>query len=171
MRERLPDVVAAKSLTPSKTQRVMARYTKYQNNNRMSKAYGKWYARAQVVDVVSTDELAEEIQRNASVKHSDVLAVLKEMSECIQRELANGKRVVINGIGSFKPTLTSKGELTPEEVTAQSVTNTRVLFMPEIHKDSSGHFVKALISKLAWREAVAYDKPVSEAEPEPEPEP
>jgi len=143
----------------------MAKYTKYQNKNRMSRAYGKWYARAQVLDAVSTDELAEEIQRNASVKYSDVVAVLREMSEAIQRELANGKRVVVNGIGAFKPTLTSKGELTPEEVTSQSIT-TRVLFQPEMRRDSSGHYVKALISKVKWQEAAAYDKPTSE-DPEP----
>ena len=47
-------------------------YRLYQNNNKKNtKAYGKWYAKAVQTNVYGTDELAQEVQRNCSMKKSD----------------------------------------------------------------------------------------------------
>ena len=145
----------------------MAIYKKYQNKNRMSRAYGKWYLKALVTKTADTNEVAERIQRNASVKISDVKAVLHELKDVMQDLLKEGYRIQLEGIGSFKPSLTSSGALTPEEcTTSKCLKKTRVIFQAEAYKDSTNHLVRPLVSKVTWQEAVDYDRPESE-EPEP----
>ena len=67
-------------------------YKLYQNNRKDSKTKGKWYARAIHTQMTETDVLAERIQRNCTVKRSDVLAVL---SELVETELLR-KRTISN---------------------------------------------------------------------------
>ena len=79
----------------------------YQDKRRTSAFSGKWYARTVVSNVVSTEQIAEKIQRNCSMKKSDVTAVLQELSEVFREELLDGNRVIIDGIGSFKVGMSS----------------------------------------------------------------
>ena len=53
------------------------KFIKSKNNNQYNSAYGKYFAEA-VYDnhFIGTEELAEFIQRQASVKKSDITAVL-----------------------------------------------------------------------------------------------
>lgn len=81
------------------------KYKLHQNQMKSSSYYGKWFARTVVSDVVELEDLAEKIQRNCSMKKSDVIAVLSELSEVFRDELLNGNRVVLKGIGSFKVTI------------------------------------------------------------------
>ena len=53
------------------------------NNNRKSDYYGQQVARVKLLGNIDTDKVAEIIQRNASVKRSDVKAVLAELAEVI----------------------------------------------------------------------------------------
>ena len=145
----------------------MAQYIKYQNNNRMSRAYGKWYARAKVTNTMTLDEVARRIQKNVSVKSSDVKGVLEELADVLTDALAAGYRVKLDGIGSFKATLKCKGELKPEDVTANSIV-TKMSFQPEVKVDSQGHRIKKLIADVTWQEAMNYERPTT---PEEETEP
>ena len=147
----------------------MAIYKKYQNTNRMSRAYGKWYMKALVTQTADTNEVAERIQKNASVKISDVKAVLHELKDVLQDLLKEGYRVTLEGIGAFKPSLTSAGALTPEECTpTKCLKKTKVIFQAESYKDATNHIVRPLVSKVKWQEASDYDRPET---PEEEPEP
>lgn len=78
------------------------KYKLVQDNRSNSNHHGEWYARAVVTDVVTTDELAEAIERTCTVTKSDIVAVLNSLSEVMHDELLDGKRVVLDGIGSFK---------------------------------------------------------------------
>ena len=51
-------------------------YKLYQDKRLNSSTKDKWYARAIHPQVIETDALAERIQRNCTVKRSDVVAVL-----------------------------------------------------------------------------------------------
>ena len=62
---------------------------------------GKYFARAVNLGTIETDELARLIERNCSVKRSDVLAVLAELSDVIAQKLADSHRVRLAGIGSL----------------------------------------------------------------------
>lgn len=126
----------------------MLKYILYQNTNQsMTSAYQKWYAKAQIEGVKDTDDLAEVIQRNCTAKKSDVLAVLSELVEVMTTELQNGNRVKLNGFGSFKLGLRSKGAEKPEDFSVtKNIKGVRVLFTPETHTDQAGSTVKTLIT-------------------------
>ena len=53
-------------------------YRLRKNNNSKSAQYGKYYARAVHVSTLTTNDIANIIQRNCSVKRSDVKAVIEE---------------------------------------------------------------------------------------------
>ena len=72
------------------------KFIKSQNKNSHSAAYGKYYASA-VYDsrFVGTEDLSDFIQRQASVKKSDVKAVLQELDEAFKH--LNFRRSVHKG--------------------------------------------------------------------------
>ena len=86
------------------------KYIKTQNKNRDSQAFGKYYATA-VYDTkfVETEELADFIQRQASVKKSDIGAVLDELGEAMKHYLELGQKIRIKGLGIFKVGFSSIG--------------------------------------------------------------
>ena len=73
------------------------------------KGYGKWYPRAVMTNTVDTDALATIMQRNCTVKKSDIVAVITELIETMQDQLQDSKRVKLNGFGSFKIGMSSTG--------------------------------------------------------------
>lgn len=115
------------------------KYRLYQDNRVNSLNKGKWYARAVPDEVVDTDMLAELIQRNSSLKRSDVMGVLTELSEVMRDQLLAGNRVKIDGLGSFKVGFSSKPADTREDwVASTHVTSTRINFQPETIDTISG---------------------------------
>lgn len=52
------------------------KYKLYQNKREGSSTKGKWYARAAADGLVTTDQLAETMQRNCTLKRSDIIAVI-----------------------------------------------------------------------------------------------
>ena len=111
------------------------KYIKTQNNNTYSNAYGKYYAMA-VYDnaFVGTEELAEFIQRQASVKKSDIKAVLQELGEAMKHYFELGQKIKLDGIGIFKVGFSSLGVTKLEDCTAATITTRRVLFQPETER-------------------------------------
>ena len=108
------------------------KYIKTQNNNSYSNAYGKFYATA-VYDnsFIGTEELADFIQRQASVKKSDIKAVLQELGEAMKHFFELGQKVKLDGIGIFKVGSSSIGVAKKDDCTAATITTRRVLFQPE----------------------------------------
>ena len=108
------------------------KYIKSQNKNSHSEAFGKYYATA-VYDsnFVGTEELAEFIQRQASVKKSDIKAVLQELGEALKHFFEMGQKVRLDGIGIFKVGFSSIGVNRLEDCGAATITTRRVLFQPE----------------------------------------
>ena len=106
-----------------------------QNKNRDSAAFGKYFATA-VYDkkFVDTDELASFIQQQASVKKSDIGAVLDELGEAMKHYFELGQKVRIKGLGIFKVGFSSIGVTKAEDVGAQTITDRRVLFQPETER-------------------------------------
>lgn len=56
---------------------------------------------------VDTQQISRMIQQSCSLTKADVTAVLAALSEIVGRELADGKRVHLCGLGYFYPTLTT----------------------------------------------------------------
>lgn len=108
------------------------KFIKYKNNNLRSNAFGKFFARA-VYDKkpVSTQEIANFIQTQATVKKSDCIAVLDELGAALKHYLEMGQKVKIDGIGTFKVGFSSIGSAQAKDVTANSIYGRRVIFTPE----------------------------------------
>ena len=111
------------------------KFIKTKNNNRFSKAYNKFYAEA-VYDekFVDTDELASYIQQQASVKKSDIGAVLDELGEAMKHYLELGQKIRIKGLGIFNVGFSSIGVTKVEDCNAATITKRRVLFQPETER-------------------------------------
>jgi predicted histone-like DNA-binding protein len=108
------------------------KFIKSQNKNSHSEAFGKYYATA-VYDnnFIGTEELSDFIQRQASVKKSDIKAVLQELGEAFKHFFEMGQKVKLDGIGIFKVGFSSIGVNKLEDCGAQTITTRRVLFQPE----------------------------------------
>ena len=76
-------------------------YRLRQDNQERSRYRGCYFARAVNLGTIETDELARIIECNCSLKRSDVLAVLTELSDVVSKLLADSHRVRLAGIGSL----------------------------------------------------------------------
>ena len=105
---------------------------KYRNTNELSKCFGKYYVRA-VYDekFITTEELAEFIQTQCTVKRSDCKAVLDELGYAMKHFFELGQKIRLDNIGIFKVGLSSSPSDTLEGCGANSVKSSRVLFQPE----------------------------------------
>ena len=108
------------------------KFIKSKNNNQYNAAYGKYFATA-VYDshFVGTDELAEFIQRQASVKKSDIGEAMKHFFEM-------GQKIKLDGIGIFKVGFSSIGVDKVEDCGAGTISTRRVLFQPETTRVVTG---------------------------------
>ena len=121
-------------------------YRLHQDKSKNTVRSGKWYARAVATSVVDTRKLAEIMQRNCTVKKSDILAVLDELVETMRDQLQDSKRVKLDGFGSFKIGIRSCGAESPKQFsTSENVKGMRVIFMPERSTDSAGNHTKQFL--------------------------
>ena len=100
------------------------KYIKSKVKSVKSPAYGKYFAQA-VYDekFIETDELAAYIQQQASVKRSDIGAVLDELGDALKHYFELGQKVRIKGLGIFKVGFSSIGVTKLEDCTAATITS------------------------------------------------
>ena len=137
-----------------------------QNKMSKSKAYGKWYAQAVMTGTVDTNALADIMQRNCTVKKSDILAVITELIETMQDQLQNSKRVKLDGFGAFKIGIENAegGAATAAGFSSgKNIKSLHVLFQPEVKTDSTGMRLKTFISGCTVQEAPKNDVDTSKA--------
>lgn len=122
------------------------RYRLYQNNNAQNKGFMKWYGRAVALDTVSTDQLADTIEANCTVKRADILAVLSELVVTMKKELQDSKKVRLDRFGTFKLGISSSPSDSAKEFSSgQNVRSVHVIFQPEVKVGADGRRVKALL--------------------------
>ena len=141
-------------------------YRLHQDQSTGTKRSGKWYARAVPTDVINTRQLAEIVQRNCTVKKSDVMAVIEELVEVMKDQMQDSKRVKLDGFGSFKIGIESKGAQTAGKYSvAEHVKGLHVVFMPERTTDSGGNKSKQFLQGCRVEELPL--NTVEKEEPEP----
>ena len=138
----------------------MALNFKIYKSNANNGTKDKFYARASHKDTVSIKELAAVMQDNCTVKHSDIVAVLSELSEVMKQELQRGNRVRIDGLGIFKVNIRSKGAKTAQEFSAaENILGTRINFRPESFVNTNGSHITNMLSGLKVKEDGTYESP------------
>ena len=151
-------------------------YKLVQNTNEhLTGAYQKWYARPVYTGTIDLDGIAERIQRNSTAKKSDAKAVLTEMVEVITDALQASQRVHINGFGTFKIGVSSKGVSSVKDFTiTENLKGVHVLFQPEEDVDkATKKRTKRLLKGLSFAPAASLvnAKEVEERGKDVEPEP
>lgn len=97
-----------------------------------------YYGRAVQLQMVDTNALAEIIQRNCTVKKSDVLAVINELIEVMTDKLQNSCTVKLDGFGTFKIGLKTVGADKAENFSiTRNVKGLRVNFISTGKKDQA----------------------------------
>ena len=91
-----------------------------------------WYPLAVTVGKpIDTKEVAKRLAKISTVSLADVLAVLAEMPGVLSDFMAQGKSVRLEGLGTFRYTLSTDGVPTREEMDFQKqVKAVRVQFVP-----------------------------------------
>ena len=153
------------------------KFKKIQNKNDESTAYGKWFATA-VYDqhFIETEQLADFIQTQASVKKSDIKAVLDELGSAMKHFFELGQKIRLDGIGIFKVGFSSIGTATKDGCGAQMITKRRVLFQPETERvvvgqtmNKKGKVVqKYVVAKTLVKDVIFEETYDTALQPEPE---
>lgn len=96
-----------------------------------------YYPRVVSTGSVGTDVIAKEIAELSSLTTGDVKNVIDNLVTVISRHLASSETVMLDGLGSFRYTLSAKGQgaATADEVSAQDAT-LRVRFLPTGNRQS-----------------------------------
>lgn len=143
-------------------------YKLYQDNRNNSSKKGHWYARAVTTDTVNTDDLADIMQSNCTVKRSDILAVISELVETMKTELQNSRRVKLDRFGTFKIGLSSKPSPTVKDFNAtNNVRSLHVLFQPELRIDKNRKRNKQFLTGCKVQELPKNDIVKEEEQPKP----
>lgn len=90
----------------------------------------KYYASPVFTGEVNLDQLTAKIEKISTVSGADIRAVLYALVDVIPAELENSQIVRVGELGSFRLSLSSEGKAKEEEITAQSITGTKILFTP-----------------------------------------
>lgn len=91
----------------------------------------KYYATVDRNQTVTTNVLAKEIAARSTVSRADILAVLASFSEVIIEHLKNSDAVKLNDIGTFYPTIASKGVANEGDFNAKThIKGAKIRFLP-----------------------------------------
>jgi predicted histone-like DNA-binding protein len=90
----------------------------------------KYYAIVKSDGRADTQTIARSINSMSTVSSADTAAVLEAFLYVVPEKLADGKIVELGDFGTFRVSVSSEGAAVPEEVTARSITDTKVIFTP-----------------------------------------
>lgn len=96
-------------------------YKKYQNQNKRSSAFGKWYGRAVTLGkTVELEDLARHMaEHNTPYSEGAIKGVLSDMVTCVRELVMEGKAVKLPNLAIFSAGVQSAGADKSEEFTTQ----------------------------------------------------
>ncbi len=106
----------------------------------------KFYAAAIADGNVDLDRLAELISYQCTVTETDCYAVLLALEHNIIGELGQGRIVKLGRLGNFQVGISSTGSDTAAEVSATTITKSRILFRP-------GKKLRSMLNDVSFKKA------------------
>ena len=106
------------------------KFIKSQNKNSKSIAFGKYFDEK----FITTEQIADFIQQQCSIKKSDIKAALDELGGAMKHFFELGQKIRLDGIGIFKVGFSSIGVNKVEDCSAATITERRILFQPETER-------------------------------------
>ena len=131
------------------------KYRKVVNNRKNSKTKGKVYGRAVVDGVINTKEIAGKINKRCTLTEPDIIAVINALETEIGYGLSDGKRVVLDGFGSFKVGLTTTPADSAKKFTSANIKGMHVIFLPATEMEQ-GKRVKNMLKGVKAEEMTEY---------------
>ena len=113
---------------------------------------------------VETDEIADFIQTQATLKRSDIKAALDELGAAMKHFLEMGQKIRLAGIGIFKVGFSSIGVVKADDCTASTITSRRVLFQPETERivvgsaEKNGKIFQKYVNAKSLLKDVAFEE-------------
>ncbi len=126
------------------------KYKVKQISNASSKLDGWYFARAVIIETLTTSDVCDLIEENCTAKASDVRAVVTEMINVLQRALANGQQVWLEGIGRFYLSLHATAVENVKDCTAATIKGIRIGFRPEVERNTNGTYSAKLAPKITY---------------------
>ena len=96
-------------------------YEFYRNPESPESKKKRYHARVVPAGRISTDQLAEEIQKESSLTVADVKSVLIALADKLGEHLGEGRKVHLEGIGYFRLTLSAPSDITPTNMHRQRI--------------------------------------------------
>ena len=81
-------------------------------------------------EVVTTAQIAQDINHACSATEADVLSVLQAVGQRIGDALLDGNRVEIDHVGTFSLALTCKNKRKEDHITSKDIEVSRIVFSP-----------------------------------------
>ena len=106
----------------------------------------KFYAAAISNGETDMEALAEMIAYQSTLTDTDCYAVLRSLEHNIIKELGQGRIVKLGSLGNFQISLSAVGKVAPEEVSANDIVKSRILFRP-------GKKLRLLLGNLSFQKA------------------
>lgn len=104
---------------------------KYQNTNKNSASYGKWYGRFVYTETISTEEFARHISEHGSpFDRATILGVLMSACDCLVELVKDSKRVRLGDLGTFYLSPETTGSETEEGFSDDNVRKVHLRFRP-----------------------------------------
>lgn len=133
---------------------------------KFSKLTGLWTVSSVSVSQYNSKRLAKDIEKESTVSYTDIMAVLTSLPTVMQRYLAEGHTVKLEGIGTFYLTVqcTKTGVARKEDCSQEQITNVKVQFRPEMEGTGrKGQRRNALVADdLTWTYLPATEKKPTE---------
>jgi predicted histone-like DNA-binding protein len=117
--------------------------------SRTTSAYGKFYAHSVYADVVDTTQLAGIMQRNCTLKKSDIKAVLTELVDVMRDELQASNIVRLDGFGSFRLAMHSNGVAKKEDFKVSDIMKVKCIFSPASTQNSDHKRVREFCNDVS----------------------
>jgi predicted histone-like DNA-binding protein len=106
----------------------------------------KYYASPVLEGEMNLGELTRQIEKISTVSGADIRAVLYALVDVAVESLSNSRIVRLGELGSLRPTLSSEGKATEEEVTASAIKGAGIIFAP-------GSRLKEMLAAVKFQKA------------------
>ena len=98
----------------------MLKYNLISRKNPVTKEYA-FHASLTPVIPIRLNALAQEVSSNCTVTAHDIKAVVSALEEQIYKMLRNGQSIRLGDLGSFHPTIQSRGAASEEEFSKENI--------------------------------------------------
>jgi len=92
----------------------------------------KWYAAPRLTGSRDLKNFSKDLSEVSSLSAGDVQNVIVNMIDQLPKWLMEGYSVKLDGFGSFRLSFSSEGEAVKEDISADSIKEIYILFVPDV---------------------------------------